>query len=135
MKKFVAVVFTFNGKLIMQRRDKDAPNNPNMLGFFGGLVEKGEESRDAIKREIAEETSLDSDSLALKHMFDVEIPVNTFESERATDSVFKCALESFDFVVKEGKGAEAYSLNELRHRKDIAPYSTVIIERLNEVEV
>jgi len=130
MKSFVAVAFTHKGKLILQRRDHDAPNNPGALGFFGGLVEQNEDADAAIRREIEEETSLKASDLEIKHLFDAEIPIREFGSEAGIDSVYECELSSREFIVKEGKGAEVYSLEELVGRKDVAPYSHVIIDKL-----
>jgi 8-oxo-dGTP pyrophosphatase MutT (NUDIX family) len=130
MKKFVAVVFTWNGDLILQRRDAGAPNNPNTLGFFGGHVESGENADSAIRRELKEETDLEVPKLEFRHLFDVQIPVADVGGEQGIDSIYTCRLSSPDFTVKEGKGAEIYALNQLIDRKDIAPYSKVILSKL-----
>ena len=44
-----------DGKLLLQHRDDDAPTYPGYWGFFGGAIEVGETSLEAIRREAYEE--------------------------------------------------------------------------------
>ncbi len=39
----------------LQKRDKHAPTNPNMFGFWGGHIEEGETPHEAMQRELYEE--------------------------------------------------------------------------------
>lgn len=126
MKKFVAAVFIYGDKLVVQRRDDKAPNNPNLLGFFGGRIEKDETPLQALRREMAEETSLGVEKLQFKELFEVTIPVGNVDSEQGLDTAFLCRLESVDFQLKEGAGIELFLLDELLARTDLAPFSQVI---------
>ncbi len=130
--RFAAVVFIIGDKIALQRRDHKAPNDPNVLGVFGGLIESGEEPAEAIRREIAEETSLDIAKLKIQYMFDVQIPVSATNPEIGVDSVFKCQLDSLNFEVKEGLGVEVHTLEELINKTDIQPATKIILKKLHE---
>ena len=73
---------------------------------------------------------MDVDTLQFAHVFDILIPINSESSEKGIDSVFSCELKTNNFVVKEGAGFEAYSLEDLLKCKDLAPFSRVIAERM-----
>ena len=47
-----------DNKILLQHRAIDAKNNPNLWGFFGGHLEKGETPAQALEREIEEELSI-----------------------------------------------------------------------------
>ena len=59
-KYSVVILKTSNGELIFHHRD-NKPNiaNPDMVGVFGGGVEKNESFEEAAVREIKEELDLD----------------------------------------------------------------------------
>jgi len=45
--------------VFLQKRDKDAKRLPDFFGFFGGGIESGESSEEAMKREAKEELNID----------------------------------------------------------------------------
>jgi len=49
------ILYTPEQKILLQHRTPDAPRNPNKWGCFGGGIEPGESTRDAIIRECEEE--------------------------------------------------------------------------------
>ena len=51
-----AIIYRYDGKILLQQRDnnKDIPL-PNYWNFFGGLVEKKENPKQSLKRELIEE--------------------------------------------------------------------------------
>jgi 8-oxo-dGTP pyrophosphatase MutT (NUDIX family) len=59
----VAVILDNDRKVILQRRDRNAPRNANLLTLFGGHREAVESSRNCLIRELKEETSLDMSTL------------------------------------------------------------------------
>lgn len=63
-----------NGDVVLQRRDKKTNVSPGMLGLFGGHIEAGESPEEAMKRELAEETSLDVSRLTIDYVADAELP-------------------------------------------------------------
>lgn len=99
---------------VFQRRDEESPNSPNMLGFFGGGVEREESPYAAAVRELREETSIDFEDPEIKRV--VSFPKLT--SERPVH-VFILRIITANFEVKEGTGAETYDLNEVVKRDDI----------------
>lgn len=45
-------------RVLLQKRDTNAPVNPNLWAFFGGVGEKGEAPEDCVVRELQEELGI-----------------------------------------------------------------------------
>ncbi len=58
--KRVALFIGLNqeGKILLQHKTADAPQNANLWVLFGGSLEEGEEAKDAITRELKEELNI-----------------------------------------------------------------------------
>lgn len=90
-----------------------------MLGIFGGWVEEGESVDECLVREIKEETSLNTDHLNIKPITDFIIPASEdFDKDRHF-YLYAGNVDSLDFEVYEGDGAEAFTLSELGERSDL----------------
>lgn len=120
IQKFTIILFKLpDGKLVLQRRTKDAPYGAGLLGIFGGWVEEGETVDECLIREIKEETSLNTDDLNIKSMTDFVICASEdFDKDRHF-YLYKANINSLDFEVFEGDGAEAFTLAELNERSDL----------------
>ncbi len=117
MKKVViASMYLPDGRVVLQRRTLDAPINAGLLGHFGGHVETGETFDQAIRRELAEETSLPIDELAIK-------PLLYFVVDREGKLVeyhpYEIMINDMSFDVYEGEKAEAYTVQEALERDDL----------------
>lgn len=55
----VLILYTTEGKVLLNHRSKDAPRLPNYWSLFGGGIEKGESTEQALRREIIEELAYD----------------------------------------------------------------------------
>lgn len=120
MKKIAIILFKLpDGKLVLQRRTKDASYGAGLLGIFGGWVEDGETVDQGIIREIKEETSLDTDALGIKALADFVIPAGEDLIEARHFYLYVGNVDSLDFEVYEGEGAEAYTLSEIKNRTDL----------------
>lgn len=115
MKKTASIVFvTKSGKVVLQRRTNDHPTKPNQLTLFGGHIEGSETPKQAIVREISEETSLPkftSRKIAELHIYAAEIEDDSFE-------------------VYEGAGAESFHIEEVLQRHDITLITRYALERM-----
>ena len=49
------ILYTKDGKILLQHRSPDAPRNPNNWGCFGGGIEEGETPEQTVRRECYEE--------------------------------------------------------------------------------
>ncbi|MBU6388794.1 NUDIX domain-containing protein [Patescibacteria group bacterium] len=49
------VLYTGDGKILLQHRSPDAPRSPNLWGCFGGGIEGDETPEQAVRRECFEE--------------------------------------------------------------------------------
>jgi 8-oxo-dGTP pyrophosphatase MutT (NUDIX family) len=109
-----------DGKVVFQRRTKDAPRAPGLLGLFGGEMEQGESHAATAKRELAEETSLPVDSLKLEYIgiVDVEIPEGGGQTVFRT-YLYAAQIPIMEFEVFEGERAEAYTLKQLQSKRDL----------------
>ena len=53
IQKFTLILFKLpDGRVVLQRRTKDAPYGAGLLGIFGGWVEEGETTDECLIREI-----------------------------------------------------------------------------------
>jgi 8-oxo-dGTP pyrophosphatase MutT (NUDIX family) len=120
IQKFTLILFKLpDGRIILQRRTKDAPYGAGLLGIFGGWVEEGETVDECLIREIKEETSLNVEALTIKPLTDFIIPASEdFDKDRHF-YLYECDVSSLDFEVYEGDGAEAFTLSELKNRSDL----------------
>lgn len=122
-----------DGRLILQRRTKDAPTNAGRLGLFGGGAEPGETPAQTARRELAEETSLDAARLGLALSATMKL-----KSDLPGDagwqlvSVFIVDVPDVNFRVYEGDGAEAYSVGELLAREDLTNAAKSMLKRYNQ---
>lgn len=116
-----------DGVVVLQRRTDDAPANAGLLGHFGGRVETGETFDEAIRRELSEETSLPVESLVFK-------PFEVFVIDRDGTQIechpYDIAIDSADFEVYEGVGAEVYDPGEALKRDDLTLSARHILERI-----
>jgi len=116
----VALIVPINNnfEVILQRRkgfiekqtDKD-------YGFFGGGLEEGESVKEALKREVMEELTLDINNIKSLKFFKTFKYYNEEKDMEIELNVFLCEIDDVSQMdVKEGKPAtlkieEAYELN------------------------
>jgi len=89
MANVVGAVLIENNKIILPKRSKMLKKMPNKFEFPGGKVEKNETLKEALKRELQEELSIDVDFENI-----IEFPNNVLATEKFTLSIF---------IVKEWK--------------------------------
>jgi 8-oxo-dGTP pyrophosphatase MutT (NUDIX family) len=118
-----------DGRIVLQRRDAKASVSANLLNPFGGHIEHDEAPEEAVIRELTEETSLKPEELELKFLFEVEAIINAKDCKLF---VFKASVQSMDFQVYEGAGAEAYPIDELKLRDDLSPSTKAILSKLRD---
>jgi 8-oxo-dGTP pyrophosphatase MutT (NUDIX family) len=122
----LAILRLGDGRLVMQRRDLNAPVSPGLLGLFGGGIEAGEEPLSAIQRELSEETSLHQ--LKFSPLGEIDL----VESHRSPPTrtrihIFTATLPAADFVVYEGNGVEVFPLADLLTRDDLGPTARSVL--------
>ena len=131
MLKIVSLVLELpDGRLVLHRRDDKAPSSPGMLGLFGGGIEEEEEPLSAAKRELAEETSLNVKSLDFQ-----ALPALDYQSDdwgQVKFHIYKIKISSEEFKTYEGVGPEAYTMNELIKRSDLAGSTKAILGVLSD---
>lgn len=119
-----------DGRWVMQRRTDDAPTDPSKLSFFGGMLEAGEGPKEALLRELAEETNL---AIAQRSYPPTCDPVTIKRQGKDFRLyVFYVNIPSINFEVYEGKGAEAFSVAELRERNDLSEVAQAVLKSIGE---
>lgn len=108
-----------DGKVALQRRDKNTNISAGLLSLFGGHVEAGETPDEAMRRELAEETSLNVPSLNISRVTNVELPHPNDPAITRMVYIYRTAIDSDDFEVFEGEGSETYSIADLKERQDL----------------
>lgn len=89
MTNVVGAVLIEKNKIILPKRSELLKKMPNKFEFPGGKVEKNETLKEALKRELQEELSIDVDFENI-----IEFPNNVLATEKFTLSIF---------IVKEWK--------------------------------
>lgn len=118
-----------DGRYIMQLRDaKEEIFYPGHWGCFGGAVERGEDTADALRRELREELEFVPDSLRRFTQFDFDFAAlghprvyRLYYETRVNDQAFK------RFVLHEGAGLRAFDGAELLASQRVTPYDAFAI--------
>jgi len=111
MKKIVAkaLVRNLDGKLLLLYRGKTHPHFPGHLDLPGGEVEEGEQIKDAIIREIQEETGIVITSSQTSKAFEINYP-------NVNHVLFNANVSENDLAVRlswEHQGYEWLSVEEI----------------------
>lgn len=131
MKSFTIILLKLpSGKIALQRRTKDAPYAPDKLGLFGGWIEDGETPDECVRREMAEETSLDVGTHRIKLLRDFVIPRSDDFDEDRHFFLFTTNIKDMAFEVYEGQGSEEYTVNELKKRSDLTSSTEFVFSRI-----
>ncbi len=118
-------------RIVLQRRDDDAPSSAGKLGFFGGHIEDGESPDDAIRRELKEETSLDVQALDFKYQESFKAEVDTTHGREIRNYyLYKVAIKDDTFKVYEGVRSETYSVHEALGRDDLTRSAARVLKQL-----
>lgn len=125
----IAVLRLPDTRVVLQRRDKRAQVSPGKLGFFGGHVESMETPDQAIMRELSEETSLDVPSLAFKYKEQFQLESDAGEG-KVNFNVYEVDIPKADFIVHEGQGAVACTIEEALAQSDL---TSSVRHVLNEI--
>jgi len=127
-KLAIALLRLPSGKYVFQRRDAKAPSNPNGLALFGGHVDGKESPELAVKRELAEETSIDVSKLKFEYLGKRYFEPDDLPPREVY--YFRTDIKSAGFNVYEGVGAEVYGLEEALERDDINPRVKFIVKKI-----
>ena len=102
--------------LFQLRDNKDHIWYPSMYGLFGGKIEDNENEREAIKREIYEETNLNLTNFKLINSISIYK-----ESKSFTRYVFSTKINCIpdNFCINEGQGYKLFSISDIDKIKDL----------------
>ena len=114
-----------NNKYLLQLRDnKKQIFYPNFWGLFGGSLNKYENYRNAVEREMKEETNLKVK--AVRKILSVNFNVITSKRKRGI-TYFECKILNKDrIVLNEGKKYEFFSFKQIK-KLNIVPMDFVAI--------
>jgi 8-oxo-dGTP pyrophosphatase MutT (NUDIX family) len=117
IQKFTLILFKLpDGRIVLQRRTQDAPYGAGLLGIFGGWVEANETVDKCLLREIEEETSLDITKLRPILITDFIIKSSKDFDQDRHFYLYEALIDSMGY---EGDGAEAFTLDQIKQRKDL----------------
>jgi len=114
------------------RGDNPAIGAAGLIGTFGGKIEVGEQSDEAVSREIGEETSLATKPKDFTFIGDVTV-ISDYQNVKTeiVASVFKLALPDDTLVIaKEGRLVVMTKEAALRDRHRLTPATRVVFEEL-----
>lgn len=105
-------LYTEDKKLLLQKRDMNAPTFPGYWGFFGGGIEKDENPNDAIKREIFEELKIKVLHPRLLNRFEMEQDGGIVEKYIFLEPL-KDTLEKLKKQQSEGESLGLFAIEEI----------------------
>lgn len=129
MLNVVASVLINNDKIILPKRSATLKKMPDMYEFPGGKVEQGETLKEALKRELNEELSID---VNIKDI--IEFPNNVLETERFILTVFIVKKWSNELTINPEINSTflEVTLDELINVKDLLETDKQLIPSLLE---
>ena len=74
------VLIDNQGKVLLQYRDKNASWYPNYWGVFGGQIEEGETSEQAVRREAKEEIGIELTDLKFFRRYELKREKDIYEA-------------------------------------------------------
>ncbi|MCF7872541.1 NUDIX hydrolase [Candidatus Woesearchaeota archaeon] len=133
-KKSLIVFFDDKKRILLQDRRNHSKFGENW-GFFGGSLEREENFKDALVREVKEELDFDLDLSEVNFVDYMDFEI---EGIRAINAMFVCPLgdKLKNFVVLEGSGAELFSiedakkLNTVGANKFIHKHVDIILDKI-----
>ena len=124
----VAVVMLTDpvGRILMQHRTTDAPNDPNLWALPGGAIEPGEDPAAAAHRELLEETGLRCPDLTLNRTVVREF--GDAPPTRYRYHLFSATTQASDddIVLGEGQAMIFLTLEQI-WQKDLSPMAKTLL--------
>lgn len=117
-------------RVVLQRRpNKALMIQAGLLGMFGGKLEPGESADQALRREMAEETEISSEVIAMFGKGEPTIYVRENVLANRPPMKIYTFFEQIEelFVAIDGE-REVYTLAELSDRTDVTPSVAFILE-------
>ena len=116
MANVVGAVLIENNKIILPKRSELLKKMPNKFEFPGGKVEKNETLKEALKRELQEELSIDVDIENI-----IEFPNNVLATEKFTLSIFIVKKWKNEITLNPEINSEIIKVDfdELKNVKDL----------------
>tara|TARA_B100001121_G_C18434243_1_gene500699 strand:+ start:159 stop:590 length:432 start_codon:yes stop_codon:yes gene_type:complete len=129
----VKAILKFKKKYLMQLRDKKKDIFfANFWGFFGGQVDKKEDYKTAIKRELKEEINIKMKNF--KKIFSFNYKISGIKSKFKT-IYFTCEVKSLPkkVLISEGQAAKFLTYNEIK-KINVVPWDLTAISYLEALK-
>lgn len=133
--QYAAIILKLQGSdaIAFQRRDANAPTDPNVLALFGGKLEGKETPLEGAVREINEETSLALTHQDLAFIASVQVPSPLAGAGTETAHIYSATIPATPFEVYEGDGFETYTIDQFLARSDVSMEVVGILTELRSM--
>jgi len=111
--------------LLQKAKDSFFPQNIGKWEFVGGIIKPGEISREAIKREMKEETGLE---------YRIIRQLKTLESDKSVCDVYLIETNSMDVKLSKEHSDYRWFKPEDIKKQDLVLYADMILEFFNNPE-
>ena len=118
------ILYTPEGKILLQHRSKDAERLPNYWGFFGGGIEQGESPEQALKREVVEELSYD-----VRNPYFLTTQKYILDETEGTKYVFVEKYDNDPLELGEGQAMEWFYPDEIE-KLQMSDYDRSLVQQI-----
>jgi 8-oxo-dGTP pyrophosphatase MutT (NUDIX family) len=127
----VSAIITYNNKLLIQKRDiKKNIFFPGHFGLFGGAIEKSENKKKALQRELFEEIGIKFKTSRFSYLTTITMDFKKIGSKKYDRTVYKIKIDGNEKkILKLGEGIKMIWLNKKKvyFKKNIIPYDLFAI--------
>ena len=124
MLNVVGSVLVRNNKILLPKRSPSLTKYPNLYEFPGGKVERGESLKEALKRELSEELSIDVDVCDI-----IEFDNNVLTTEKLILTIFIVKKWNYELKINPEINSEILEIdiNQLENVKNLLETDMLLI--------
>jgi len=120
------ILISNDGRILLQYRDKNSKWNRDSWSEFGGQIEKGETSEEAIRRELKEELGIELKDLKFFKKYKLQRKKEIYE-QFVFVAPFNYSLDKLKKQIREGGDLALFTWKEIKNLK-MADYTRKILE-------
>ena len=127
-----AIIIFYKNKVLMALRSKKKNIfYPNHFGLFGGAIEKNETFHDAAKRELFEETNIDTPKKNIRYLVDINFSfpkTGIIKRKIFTYKINNLIEFKNKFSLGEGQKSLFFTYKQIKKQANVVPYDRLALD-------